>query len=102
MYLTLTEIQAMDLLKLRKIKMARYYPPEKIVRTKQYYFSDATNIGYGACLRCNNGNDRVHCSFVMAKPRVSPAWIKSILRLELSVAVISVGVPYRKLNLKLI
>ncbi|XP_040191273.1 uncharacterized protein LOC120924392 [Rana temporaria] len=77
---------------LREIKIPRcYHPPDfgNRMKVELHHFSDASNIGYGACsyLRYKNDRDQVHCSFVMAKARVAPTKIVSIPRLELSAAV---------------
>lgn len=70
-----------------------YHPPSfgTIIWTELHYFSDASNLGYGACsyLRFKNDKDEVHCSLVMAKARVAPTKILSIARLELSAAVVA-------------
>lgn len=83
-----------DLHRLKEIAIPRcYHPPDfgNIVRVELHHFSDASNIGYGACsyLRYKNGKDEVHCSLVLAKARVAPTKLMSIPRLELSAAVIS-------------
>ena len=54
-----------------------------------HHFSDASNVGYGACsyLRYKNDEDKVHCCLVIAKARVAPTKLLSIPRLELSAAV---------------
>lgn len=83
-----------DLLKLKEVLIPRCYHPHTfsdIVRTELHHFSDASNVGYGACsyLRFKNDKSEVHCSLVMAKARVSPTKVISIPRLELSAAVIS-------------
>ena len=68
-----------------------YHPRDfgKIVRVELHHFSDASNVGYGACsyLRFMNEENKIHCSLVMAKTRVAPTRITSIPRLELSAAV---------------
>jgi len=78
---------------LKDFSFQRCYHPTSfgnIVWT-ELHFSDASNLGYGACsyLRFKNDKDEVHCSFVMAKARVAPTKIKGIPRLELSAAVVS-------------
>ncbi|XP_047666930.1 uncharacterized protein LOC125140835 [Tachysurus fulvidraco] len=83
-----------DLLKLKEVLIPRCHHPHTfsdIVRTELHHFSDASNVGYGACsyLHFKNDKSEVHCSLVMAKARVSPTKVISIPRLELSAAVIS-------------
>ncbi|KAL0148100.1 hypothetical protein M9458_056570 [Cirrhinus mrigala] len=83
-----------SLQKLKDISIPRcYHPPSfgTIIRVELHHFSDASNVGYGACsyLRFKNDKDDVHCSLVMAKARVAPTKILSIPRLELSAAVVS-------------
>nr|XP_043906906.1 uncharacterized protein LOC122785246 [Solea senegalensis] len=80
--------------RLKDVTIPRCYHPQdfgNIVRVELHHFSDASNIGYGACsyLRYKNDKDEVHCSLVMAKARVAPTKVVSIPRLELSAAVIS-------------
>lgn len=80
--------------KLQEVTIPRCYHPQNfgnIVRTELHHFSDASNVGYGACsyIRYINNNNEVHCSLVMAKARVAPTKITSIPRLELSAAVVS-------------
>lgn len=70
----------------------RCYHPRgfgKIVRVELHHFSDASNVGYGACsyLKYKNEKKRLHGSLVMAKTRVAPTKLTSIPCLELSAAV---------------
>ncbi|KAI7806542.1 hypothetical protein IRJ41_007791 [Triplophysa rosa] len=83
-----------SLQELKDISIPRcYHPPSfgTIIRTELHHFSDASNLGYGACsyLRFKNDQNDVHCSLVMAKARVAPTKILSIPRMELSAAVVS-------------
>ncbi|KAK5907106.1 hypothetical protein CesoFtcFv8_004989 [Champsocephalus esox] len=80
--------------RLKEVTIPRCYHPQdfgKIVRVELHHFSDASNVGYGACsyLRYKNDKDKIHCSLVMSKARVAPTKITSIPRLELSAAVTS-------------
>ena len=80
--------------RLREVTMPRCYHTHNfgnIMRTELHHFSDASNVGYGACsyVRYINDRNEVHCSLVMAKARVAPTKIMSIPRLELSAAVVS-------------
>lgn len=81
-----------------------YHPWDfgKTLRTELHHFSDASNIGYGACsyLRYKNDEGRVHCSLIMAKARVAPSKVTSIPHLELSAAVSAVRLSVL-LNLEL-
>jgi hypothetical protein len=77
---------------LKEITIPRcYHPPDfgKVVKVELHHFSDASNVGYGACsyLRYKNDEDKVHCCLVIAKARVAPTKLLSIPRLELSAAV---------------
>ncbi|KAL6479012.1 hypothetical protein MHYP_G00124450 [Metynnis hypsauchen] len=82
---------------LREIMIPRCYHPQdfgNIVRIELHHFSDASNVGYGACsyLRYKSDRDEVHCCLVMAKARVAPTKVTSIPRLELSAAVVAAKV----------
>ncbi|KAL7842594.1 hypothetical protein SRHO_G00242830 [Serrasalmus rhombeus] len=82
---------------LREITISRCYHPQdfgNIVRIELHHFSDASNVGYGACsyLRYKSDRDEVHCCLVMAKARVAPTKVTSIPRLELSAAVVAAKV----------
>ncbi|XP_055366070.1 uncharacterized protein LOC129604298 [Betta splendens] len=80
--------------RLKEVTIPRCYHPQdfdNIIRVELHHFSDASNVGYGACsyLRYKNNNNQVHCNLVMAKARVAPTKVHSIPRLELSAAVTS-------------
>ncbi|XP_068074145.1 uncharacterized protein [Danio rerio] len=80
--------------RLKEVVIPRCYHPDtfnEIIETELHHFSDASNIGYGACsyLRFKNDKGKVHCSLVMAKARVAPTKVTSIPRLELAAAVLS-------------
>lgn len=80
---------------MKEVSIPRCYHPHdfhKIVRVELHYFSDASCVGYGACSYLRYDKDEVHCSLVMAKARVAPSKVTSILRLELAAAVISAKV----------
>lgn len=82
---------------LKTITVPRCYRPPNfgnVVRVELRHFSDASNVGYGACsyVRYKNDKDQVHCSLVIAKARVAPTKITSIPRLEHSAAVTSAKV----------
>ena len=56
-----------------------------------HHFSDASNSGYGQCSYIRYVNDnKVHCTLLAAKARVTPKKVVTIPRLELTAAVISV------------
>ena len=59
-----------------------------------HHFSDASLAGYGTCtyLRVQDQQDNVHCSLVMAKARVAPIKVMTVLRLELSAALVAAEV----------
>ena len=59
-----------------------------------HHFSDASSTGYVQCtyLRLVDNADKVHCSLLMGKARVTPRKAIPIPRLELTAAVVSVKV----------
>ena len=67
---------------------------ENLKKIELHHFSDASTEGYGQCsyLRLVDSRDRVNCSLVMGKARVTPLKPITIPRLELAAAVISVRV----------
>ncbi|XP_013873851.1 uncharacterized protein LOC106524553, partial [Austrofundulus limnaeus] len=72
-----------DLEKLKSIVVPRcYHPPDlrDIAKVELHHFSDASNIGYGACsyIRFISDDSKVHCSLVIAKARVAPTKVISI------------------------
>ena len=86
-----------DLVELHNIKIERCYQSENLGRIKRYelhHFSDASITGYGQCsyIRMIDENDKVHCSLVIGKARVTPVQIITIHRLELQAAVTSVKI----------
>ena len=75
-----------DLLLLSDLGVQRCYRPDGFGELKSielHHFSDASTSGYGQCsyLRLVNEEDKVHCSFVMGKARVSPLKSVTIPRL---------------------
>ena len=80
---------------LEKLSVPRCYKPTdfgRIVNAELHHFSDASIHGYGQCsyLRLKNDQDRIHCSFVLGKARVTPLKPVTVPRLELTAAVVSV------------
>ena len=61
-------------------------------KVELHHFSDASTEGYGQCsyLRVEDTRNRVNCSLVMGKARVTPLKPITIPRLELTAAVVSV------------
>ena len=80
--------------KLEEFSIDRCFKPpgfEKVVSCQLHYFSDASQLAYGAVsyLRLVNPRGNVHCSFVMGKSRLAPLKPVTIPRMELSAAVLS-------------
>ena len=67
---------------------------DEVVTAEINHFSDASTMGYGQCsyLRLIDPNQRVHCSLIMAKARVTPIKPVTIPRLELMAALVSVRI----------
>lgn len=79
--------------KLEKFSIDRCFKPpgfEKVVFCQLHYFSDASQLAYGAVsyLRLVNPRGNIHCSFVMGKSRLAPLKTVTIPRMELSAAVL--------------
>ncbi|XP_006814407.1 uncharacterized protein LOC102800583, partial [Saccoglossus kowalevskii] len=74
----------------------------KLKRAELHHFSDASQHSYGQCsyLRLIDEHDKVSCSLVMGKSRVTPSKPITIPRLEVTAAVTSVQV-YNFLNKEL-
>ncbi|XP_063967807.1 uncharacterized protein LOC135157132 [Lytechinus pictus] len=84
-----------DILQLQYISIDRCYKPKDFGETRDvqlHHFSDASNAGYGQCtyLRLTNQEDKVHCTLVMGKSRVTPIKTVTKPRLELTAALLSV------------
>ncbi|XP_061757052.1 uncharacterized protein LOC133553168 [Nerophis ophidion] len=82
-----------DLPKLAALKIPRSYSQDiNVVQYELHNFSDASLEGYGACsyLRAISKEEKISCSLVMDKARVTPIKQTTIPRLELSSAVTSV------------
>ena len=80
-----------------KVQIDRCYKPREFGTVQSislHKFSDASENGYGQCsyLRLVDDQNRVHCSFVMGKSRLTPTKLVTIPRLELTAAVLSVKV----------
>ena len=67
---------------------------DNLKKVKLHHFSDASTEGYGQCsyLRLVDTSNRVNCSLVMGKARVTPLKPITIPRLELTAALVSVKV----------
>ena len=65
-----------DLENLEKIKIPRCFIPDgfgEVQRVELHHFSDASTQGYGQCSYIRLlSKERVHCSLVMRKARVTP------------------------------
>ena len=86
-----------DIHLLEQMKVPRCFKPDEfgnLKRVELHHFSDASTDGYGQCsyLRLTNEMDKIHCSLVIAKSRVTPLKQVSIPRLELNAAVLSVKI----------
>ncbi len=64
------------------------------IHAQLHNFSDASEQGYGTVtyLRIQNSNCDIHVSFIMSKTRVNPLKAITVLRLELTAAVLAVRV----------
>ena len=79
---------------LAQLKILRCYKPDHFGEPKSielHSFSEASIGGYGQCsyVRMVNDQQKVHCSLVMAKSRVTPLKPVTVPRLELTAAVVS-------------
>lgn len=80
--------------KLEEFSIDRCFkPPDfgNVVSCQLHYFSDASQLAYGAVcyLRLVNSRGDIHCFFVMGKSRLAPLKPVTIPRMELSAAVLS-------------
>lgn len=80
-----------DTLLVEKLKIQQCFKPEDFGVVKLielHYFSDASSEAYGQCshIRLTNGDDKVHCSIVIGKARVTPLKQITIPKLELMAA----------------
>ena len=97
-----------DLENLERIEIPRCFTPDgfgEVQRAELHHFSDASSQGYGQCSYISLlSKDKVHCSLVMGKARVTPTKIVTIPRLELTAAVTSAAVSnmlWEELELKI-
>ena len=85
-----------DLPKLSQLSIPRCYKPSdfEVKSNELHHFSDASESGYWSVsyLRQESHDERVHCSLVIGKARVTPLKTISIPRLELSATTVSVRV----------
>ena len=82
---------------LAQLKIRRCYKPDNFSEPKSmelHSFSDVSINGYGQCsyLIMVNDRDKVQCSLVMAKSRVTPIKPVTVPRLELTAAVVSIKI----------
>ena len=80
---------------LQRISVPRYFKSHQlgaVKSTQLHHFSDASTEGYGAVsyLRFVDVSDKIHCSLVMGKSRVTPTKPTTIPRLELIAATVAV------------
>ena len=83
-----------EIIELEKLEIQHCYKPENfgpVKAVEAHYFSDTLKEGYGQCtyIRLINKQDKVHCSFVVGKGRVTPLQQATIPRLEFAAATIS-------------
>nr|XP_054760909.1 uncharacterized protein LOC129267199 [Lytechinus pictus] len=83
-----------EISKLEKLNVPRCYKPlnfGKVKCTELHHLSDASFDGYGQCsyLRLVNEEDKVCCSLVTAKSRVTPLRQMTVPRRELTAATVS-------------
>ena len=88
---------------IEKLKVPRCHKPNEfgVIKTVELHdFSDTSQNGYGQCsyLRLTDSNDRICCSLVMGKSRVTPLKPVTIPKLELTAAVVAskIGCVLRK------
>ena len=85
-----------DLPKVTQLTIPRCYKPAgfQVRLSELHHFADASESGYGSVsyLRQESNDERIHCSFVISKSRVTPLKSITIPRLELSAATVSVRV----------
>ena len=79
------------------MKIRRCYKPNNFGKLKSievHHFSDASADGCGQCsyLRLVDDKNRIHCSFLLGKARVTPLKPVTIPRLELTATLVSVKV----------
>ena len=87
----------LELFHLDKIQIPRCYKPSnfgKLKAIEMHHFSDASTVGYGQCsyVRMIDENDKIHCSLLIGKARVTPLKPITVPRLELCAALLSVKV----------
>ncbi|XP_074655650.1 uncharacterized protein LOC141909164 [Tubulanus polymorphus] len=84
-----------DISKIEKLAIERCFKPCEFGEVKSvqlHHFSDASEAGYGSVsyIRLLDDRDRIHCSFVTGKSRVTPLKFTTIPRLELAAATVSI------------
>lgn len=91
------ETRRSELPLLEQMEVPRYFRPVELgdlKTTELHHFSDASTNGYAQCsyLRLVDDQNRVHCSLVHGKARVTPLKPLTIPRPELVAALVSVKV----------
>ena len=85
-----------DLPKLSQLSIPCCCKPSdfEVKPSELHHFADASESGYGSesYLRQESHDERIHCSLVLGKARVTPLKTISIPRLELSAATVSVRI----------
>ena len=88
---------------LAQLKILHCFKPDDFGEPKfieLHSFSDASIGRYGQCsyVRMVNDQQKVHCSLVMAKSRVTPLKPVTVPRLELTAAVVSTKIVLTRRN----
>ncbi|XP_050409069.2 uncharacterized protein LOC126824016 isoform X1 [Patella vulgata] len=92
-----------QIFKLDQLKIERCLRPPDfglVVKRGIHIFSDASSTGYGSVCyqRIVNDQGQIHCGFLIGKSRLAPLKQKTIPRLELSAATISVKLSIMLFN----
>ena len=83
-----------ELPRLEQVAIDRCFKPRnfgEVSSTQLHHFSDPSQQGYGAVtyLRITDRSGNTKCSFVMGKSRLAPMKSVTVLRMELSAAVVA-------------
>jgi len=87
----LQKLPELSELKIRRCLKTDDFKKNEDIKLQVHCFSDASQSGYGAVayMRMENKEGNVHVSFLFGKARVAPLKSLSIVRLELSAAVVA-------------